>query len=71
MREIVRGMWLSMLIYLCLPDVGLTKPQTVLILLVGWMFSTALIWWVQERIERLQERKRRESFREQIRRTTL
>ena len=67
----IRGILGSLLIYLLLPDVGLTKVETVLVLIVGWMISTALIWWAQEQIERAQERKRREAFRDLIAKTTL
>ena len=67
----IRGILGSLLIYLLLPDVGLTKIETVLVLIVGWMISTAAIWWAQEQIERTQERKRREAFRDLIARTTL
>lgn len=71
MRALIGGIIGSLLIYLALPDVGLTKPQTVLILIVGWMISTALIWWVQEQIERSQERKRKDDFRRLIAKITL
>lgn len=67
----IGGILGSLLIYLLLPDVGLTKIETVLVLIVGWMISTAAIWWTQEQIERTQERKRREAFRDLIARTTL
>lgn len=71
MGDIIKGLFGSMLIYLCLPEVELTRPQTCLILIVGTMFCTAAIWWVQERIERLQEKKRRGEFRRFLNRTTL
>ena len=45
----IGGIMGSLLIYLLLPDVGLTKIETVLVLIVGWMISTATIWWAQER----------------------
>lgn len=67
----IRGILGSLLIYLLLPDVGLTKIETVLVLIVGWMISTAAIWWAQEQFARMQERKRREAFRDLIARITL
>lgn len=71
MKEMIKGMLLSMLVYLALPDVGLTKPQTVLVLLVGCGVFTALIWWCQDIMERRQERRKGERFRDFLNRTTL
>lgn len=71
MKEMIRGMLLSMLVYLALPDVGLTKPQTVLVLLVGCGVFTALIWWGQDIMERRQKKRKGERFRDFLNRTTL
>lgn len=71
MNEMIRGMLLSMLVYLALPDVGLTKPQTVLVLLVGCGVFTALIWWGQDIMERRQKKRKGERFRDFLNRTTL
>lgn len=71
MKEMIKGMLLSMLVYLALPDVGLTKPQTVLVLLVGCGAFTALIWWGQDIMERRQKKRKGERFRDFLNRTTL
>ena len=71
MNDLIKGMIGSFLIYLALPDVGLTKPQTVLVLIAGCAVCTALIWWVQDMSERRQQKKRKGDFREFLRKTTL
>lgn len=71
MREIIKGFVFSLLIYLALPDVELTKIQVVLILIVGSMVSTAVIWKVQEVIERRRECRRWEEFRRFLSKITL
>lgn len=71
MREIIKGFVMSLVIYLLLPDVDLTKMQGVLILIVGSMFSTAAIWKAQEIIEHRRERRRREEFRRFLSKITL
>lgn len=67
MREIIEGFCGSMLIYLVLPDIDLSRIETVLVLIVGAIVCTSGIWTVQE-IKEYQKRKR---FRQLIRRTTL
>lgn len=67
MREVIKGFVFSLLIYLALPDVELTKIQVVLILIVGSVVSTAVIWKMQE----IKEYRKRKKFRRLIRRTTL
>ena len=71
MGEIIKGMCCSMVIYLLLPDVPLTKMQTVLILIVGCAISTAVIWWVQEKVAAHRFYKRKREFRELMERTTM
>lgn len=71
MREVIKGFVFSLLIYLALPDVELTKIQVVLILIVGSMVSTAAIWKVQEITERRREYRRREEFRQFLSKITL
>ena len=67
MREINEGFCGSMLIYLLLPEVDLSRIETILILLVGTMICTSGIWTVQE----VKEYRKRKRFRRLIRRTTL
>ena len=71
MTDIFKGFIGSMVLYLVLPDVGLTKIQTILLLIVGCMVCTALIWWVQEIRVRYAERRRERRFREMLAKTTL
>ena len=71
MKELIWGMIGSFLIYLALPDVGLTKPQTVLILIVGCGICTSAIWWIEDIAERRQQKRKGERFREFLNRTTL
>lgn len=71
MNEIIKGMACSMLIYLLLPDVPLTKMQTVLILIVGCMVCTSILWFIQEKMEERKFYKRRREFRELMERTTM
>lgn len=71
MKEIIKGMVGSMALYLVLPDVDLTKMQTVLILLVGCMLCTAAIWFVQEKVEQYKEMRRRKDFHALIEMITL
>lgn len=71
MREVIKGFVISLLIYLALPDVELTKIQVILILIVGSMVSTAVIWKMQEVMERRKERRRREEFRQFLGKITL
>lgn len=70
-KEILWGCVISALIYLALPDVGLSKPQTLLILLVGVWFSTEIIYWIEDRIESRNRRRKGEEFRKHLNRTTL
>lgn len=71
MNDIAKGITGSLLIYLALPDVGLTKPQTVLVLIVGWMVSLSLIWAAQEVRERRRDKKRHRKFLALMQRVTL
>ena len=71
MGEIIKGMCCSFVIYLLLPDVPLSKIQTVLILIVGCAISTAAIWWVQDKLEERKFYKRRRQFRELVEKTTV
>lgn len=71
MSEIIKGMACSMIIYLLLPDVPLSKMQTILILIVGCMVCTAVIWWVQEKVQEHRFYKRRREFRELMEKTTM
>lgn len=67
MREIIEGFIGSMAIYLFLPDVDLSRVETVLVLIVGTIVCTSGIWAVQE----VKEYRKRKKFRQLIRRTTL
>lgn len=71
MREIFFGMLGSMALYLVLPDVELTKMQTILILIVGCMLCTAAIWLIQEKVEQYKEMRRRKDFHALIETITL
>ena len=71
MRELVRGMFGSLLIYLLLPDVGLTKIETILVLIVGWMVCTSVVWTIQELFWRRKRERMAREFRKLIERTTL
>lgn len=71
MRELVRGILGSLLIYLILPDVGLTKIETVLVLIVGWMVCTTAVWTIQDLFWRWKRERRAKEFRKLIERTTL
>ena len=70
-KELMWGCVISALIYLALPDVGLSKPQTLLILLVGVWFSTYIICWAEDKMDARNRRRKGEQFREYLSRTTL
>ncbi len=70
-KEIGLGCIISALIYLALPEVGLSRPQTLIILLVGVWFSTYIICWIEDRIESRNRKRKGEQFREHLNRTTL
>ena len=55
--DYIKGFVGSLLIYAVLPDVGLNKAQTVLLLIVGFVICTATIWKAQELRERYDKRK--------------
>ena len=51
MREIIWGFICALSIYGLLPDVGLTKGETITLIVAVSMLSTAVIFWVQEVME--------------------
>ena len=63
MREIIEGFAGSVVIYLVLPAVELSRIETVLILLVGTMVCASGIWTVREIRE---HRRRRASWKSRL-----
>lgn len=64
--DYIKGFIGSLLIYAALPDIMLTKPQTVLILIVGFMICVASIWKIQEIMDRHEKAERLRKFKRLI-----